>query len=352
VVVDDVELEGPRPGEVIVAVEQCGVCHSDLHVVDGSLPFPLPAVLGHEAAGRVVEVGPGVEHLRQDQPVLLSPRPPCGRCYFCQRSEWSLCATTSGLMTGMFGDGSTRLSHRGRVVYRGIGLAAFAEAVVVPATGAIPLPEDVPLDVASVLGCAVQTGVGAVLNTARVEPGATVLVVGLGGVGISIVMGARQAGAIRIIGVDRVADRRERAAHFGATDTIDPGTVDVVTTALGLTDGVGVDYAFDAAGRAEIVQTCVFATRNGGTTVMVGIPPIEERLDLPALAMAASEKKVIGCFLGSCNPARDVPLLLALWRAGRLDLEAMITNRRPLDQLNEAFADLSSGAGLRTVIRI
>jgi S-(hydroxymethyl)glutathione dehydrogenase/alcohol dehydrogenase len=350
--VDDLELEGPRPGEVLVAVDHCGVCHSDLHVVDGSLPFPLPAVLGHEAAGRVEEVGPGVDHLAKGDHVLLSPRPPCGRCYFCQRGEWSLCATTSGLMTGMFLDGSTRLMHRGRVVYRGIGLAAFAEAVVVPASGAIPLPDDVPLDVACVLGCAVQTGVGAVLNTAHVEQGATVLVVGLGGVGISVVMGARLAGATRIIGVDRVASRRDRAHEFGATETFDPDDVDVVTAALGLTNGVGVDYAFDAAGRAAIVGTCILATRNGGMTVMVGIPPIEERLDLPALVMAASEKKLVGCFLGSCNPARDVPLLLGQWRAGRLDLEAMVTVRRPLAELNDAFTDLAAGEGLRTVITI
>jgi S-(hydroxymethyl)glutathione dehydrogenase/alcohol dehydrogenase len=255
-------------------------------------------------------------------------------------------------MTGMFADGSTRLMHKGRVVYRGIGLAAFAEAVVVPASGAIPLPSDVPLDVACVIGCAVQTGVGAVLNTAGVERGATVLVVGLGGVGISVVMGARLAGAARIIGVDRVASRRDRAHQFGVTETLDPDAVDVVTAALGLTGGVGVDYAFDAAGRAAIVQTCIFATRNGGMTVMVGIPPIEERLDLPALAMAAGEKKLVGCFLGSCNPARDVPLLLGLWRSGRLDLEAMVTARRPLEELNVAFAELSTGEGLRTVITL
>lgn len=349
-IADDVELEPPRPGEVTVAVEHCGVCHSDLHVADGSIPCPLPVILGHEAAGRIAEVGAGVDHLSVGQPVLLSPRVPCGRCYFCQRGQWSICATTSGLMMGSFPDGSTRLRQGERVVHRGIGLGAFAEAVVVAAAGAIPLPADVPLDVACLLGCSVQTGVGAVLNTAGVEPGATVLVVGLGGVGLSIVMGARLAAAERIIAADRVESRRARASDFGATDLLDPDRVDLMTAVLALTDGIGVDYAFDAVGRTSLVESCVLATRNGGTTVMVGIPSLTERIDLPGLMMAASEKKLMGCFLGSCHPARDVPFLLGQWRAGRLDLEGMVTARRPLDQLDQAFADLAAGEGLRTVI--
>jgi len=236
------------------------------------------------------------------------------------------------------------------VVYRGIGLGGFAEAVVVPASGAIPLPDDVPLDVACVLGCAVQTGVGAVLNTAGVEPGATVLVVGLGGVGLSIVVGAQLAAAARIIAVDPVESRRARALAFGATDVLDPAEVGVGTAARELTDGIGVDYAFDAVGRASIVESCVDATCNGGTTVMVGVPSLVERVKLPGLMMAVMEKKLMGCFLGSCNPARDVPFLLGQWRAGRLKLEAMVTARRPLEQLGDAFADLAAGVGLRTVI--
>ncbi len=292
-IVDDVELEPPRPGEVTVAVEHCGVCHSDLHVADGSIPCPLPVILGHEAAGRIAEVGAGVDHLFVGQPVLLSPRPPCGRCYFCQRGEWSICATTSGLVMGSFPDGSTRLRQGERVVYRGIGL---------------------------------------------------------GGVGLSIVMGARLAAAERIIAADRVEGRRARALDFGATDLLDPDRVDLMTAVLALTDGIGVDYAFDAVGRTSLVESCVLATRNGGTTVMVGIPSLTERIDLPGLMMAASEKKLMGCFLGSCHPARDVPFLLGQWRAGRLDLEGMVTARRPLDQLDQAFADLAAGEGLRTVI--
>ena len=195
-----------------------------------------------------------------------------------------------------------------------------------------------------------QTGVGAVLNTARVEEGATVLVVGLGGIGISIVQGARLAGASRIIGVDPVASRRDHAAAFGLTDAIDPGSTDTATAAFSLTDNIGVDYAFDAAGRAAIVDSCINAVRPGGTVTMVGVPRIDEQVSIPALFFAMSEKRLQGCFLGSSNPAREYPRLLDLWRAGRLDLEGMITARRPLEQINEAFTDMKNGIGLRTVM--
>ena len=348
--VDDVEIDSPGFGEVLVAVAHCGVCHSDLHIVDGSLPSPLPVVLGHEAAGVVAEVGPGVDHLAVGQPVLLSPRPPCGRCYMCQRGNHTQCLETAGLMLGTFADGSTRLRQSGRTVYRGIGLGAFAEQVVIPATGAIPLPDDIPLETACVLGCAVQTGVGAVLNTARVEPGATVLVMGLGGIGASIVMGAVLAPASQIIGVDPLPDRRRRAEGLGATHTLDPTSDEIGGAVLNLTDGVGVDYAFDAVGRAALVETCVQSTRAAGTTVMVGVPPLSEQVAVPGLMFAVSEKKLLGCFLGSCHSPRDIPRFVALWRAGRLPLEQLISTRRPLADINAAFADLASGAGLRTVI--
>jgi S-(hydroxymethyl)glutathione dehydrogenase / alcohol dehydrogenase len=201
-----------------------------------------------------------------------------------------------------------------------------------------------------VLGCSVQTGVGAVLNTAKVPAGATVLVIGLGGVGISIVQGARIAGATRIIGVDPVAERREAAERFGVTDAADPGAGDVASACMELTGGIGVDYAFDAVGRSALVETCVGATRPGGTTVMVGVPRIEEQLTVHAIGFGLSEKKLMGCFLGSSNPHRDFPRLLELWRAGRLDLEGMITARRPLDEVATAFDDMKGGVGIRTVL--
>jgi S-(hydroxymethyl)glutathione dehydrogenase / alcohol dehydrogenase len=349
-VVDDVELAEPREGEVRVRVHHCGVCHSDLHYVDGTLPAALPAILGHEAAGVVEAVGPGVFDLAEGERVVLTLRPPCGRCYWCVRGELSICPANAGL-SGTLADGDTRLAHRGRTVYRaGTFLSAFAEATVLPANGAVKVPDDTPLEVAAVFGCAVQTGVSAVLNTARLEAGATVLVVGLGGIGVSIVQGARIAGAARVIGADPVAARRELAVAFGLTDVVDPAATDVATACLELTGGIGVDAAFEAVGRAGLVASCLAATRAGGRTVMVGVPPIDDVLSVPALGFALTEKKLLGCFLGSSHPHRDLPRLLGLWRAGHLDLEAMVTARRPLSEVACAFADMRAGEGLRTVL--
>jgi Zn-dependent alcohol dehydrogenase len=352
VVVDDIEIDKPGAGEVLVRISNCGVCHSDLHLLDGSIPFAMPAILGHEAAGIVEAVGPGVKHLAEGDKAILTLRPPCNVCYFCVRGEPELCANSPAVATGMLSDGGTRLAHRGRVVYRGVGVGAFAEYVVSEASGAVKVPADTPLDVACVIGCAVQTGVGAAINTAKIEEGATVMVCGLGGVGISIVQGARVAGASAIIGVDPIAARREQARRFGVTDVVDPGAMDIASAALNATDSIGVDYAFDAVGNVSLVESCVAGIRPGGTVVMVGVPKLQDQLNIPALFFALQEKKLKGCFLGSSNPAREFPRLLSLWRAGRLDLEDMITARRPLEQLNEAFADMKAGVGLRTVITL
>ena len=350
VVRDDVDIDEPRAGEVRVRVTHCGVCHSDLSIVDGVFPSPLPIILGHEAAGVVDALGPGVDTLAVGDPVVLSPVPACGRCYWCVRGEPGVCANASGLMTNTLPDGTTGLSRGDTVVYRGVGVGAFADHVLTPATGAVKIPADVPLEVACVIGCAVQTGVGAVLNTARVEEGATVLVMGLGGIGLSIVQGARLAGAARIIATDPLPARREAAQRLGATDVLDPGADDVTARTLALT-GVGADYAFDAVGRGALVQTALWAVRNGGTVVCVGAAPLGEQIVIdPAALFTLSEKKVIGCALGSCNSLRDIPRLVALWRAGRLDLEGLITRRRPLAEINEALADLRAGIGIRTVL--
>jgi Zn-dependent alcohol dehydrogenase len=242
------------------------------------------------------------------------------------------------------------LSRNGEVVFRGVGVGGFGEYVLTPVTGAIKIPADVPLDVACVIGCAVQTGVGAVLNTARVEPGATVLVMGLGGIGLSIVQGARIAGAARIIAADPVPARREAATRLGATDVISPD--DVAAKVMELTT-VGVDYAFDAVGRSSLVQLGLAVTRNGGTTVCVGAAPLDDVITIsPSALFTLTEKKLIGCALGSCNSVREIPRLIALWRTGRLDLEALITAQRPLAEINQAFDDLRASRGIRTVLAL
>ena len=220
--VGEVDIEDPRAGEVAVRVHACGVCHSDLSGVNGTFPMPLPVVLGHEAAGVVEAVGPGVTRLAVGDHVVLTPSPACGHCYWCVRGEHAICADLIGLFTATFPDGSTRLSRGGETVYRGLNVGAFAETVITQEAGAIKIDEDVPLEVACVVGCAVQTGVGAVLNTAKVPEGATVLVMGLGGVGLSVVQGARLAAAARVIAVDPLAERRETALRLGTTDVLDP----------------------------------------------------------------------------------------------------------------------------------
>jgi Zn-dependent alcohol dehydrogenase len=268
------------------------------------------------------------------------------------REEASLCVDTIGLQTSAFPDGTTGLSRAGAPVYRGLNLGAFAEYVVASANAAVEIPAELPLDVACVIGCAVQTGVGAVLNTARVVEGATVLVLGLGGVGLSVVQGARVAGAARIIASDPLAERRDAAKAFGATDLLNPSEEDVVARARAITD-VGVDYAFETAGLADLVQTGIAAARNGGTIVCVGAPNIQERIEInPAAGFVISGKKLLACVLGSVNSLREIPRLVDLWRVGRLDLESLITARRPLSEINRAMDDLKAGRGIRTVLSL
>lgn len=353
VVSDDVDIATPGPGHVLVRVANCGVCHSDLSVVNGSFPAEPPIVLGHEATGMVEAIGEGVTMLAPGDAVVLTPAPPCGRCYGCVRGEPGTCANIAGLFGNTLPDGSTPLSRKGEPIKRGLGVAAFAEYVVATETGAVKIPADVPLDVACVIGCAVQTGVGAVLNTAKVVEGATVLVMGLGGIGISVVQGARVAGASRIIVSDPLLERRAVAQQLGATDLLDPATDDVITACKDLTDGIGVDYAFECAGAAPLINVGVNATRAGGTTVCVGAPPLDQKIEIaPAVLFGVGEKKLMGCLLGSSNSLLEIPRLVSLWQTGQLDLDALISNRRPLEEINEAMDDLAAGKGIRTVLSI
>ncbi len=352
-IVNDIDIADPGPGHVRVAVSYCGVCHSDLSIVNGSFPAEPPIVLGHEATGIVDAVGPGVTMLAPGDPVVLTPAPPCGRCYGCIRGEPGTCVNTAALFGNSLPDGTTPLSRKGAPVKRGVGVAAFAEYVITPETGAVKIPADVPLEVACVIGCAVQTGVGAVLNTAGVEEGATVLVMGLGGIGISVVQGARVAGAARIIVSDPVLERRAAAQQLGATHLLDPNSDDVITASRDLTGGIGVDYAFECAGAAALINVGIHASRAGGTTVCVGAPPLDQNIEIsPAVLFGVAEKKLLGCLLGSSNSLLEIPRLVSLWQTGQLDLEALISNQRPLAEINEAMDDLAAGKGIRTVLAI
>jgi S-(hydroxymethyl)glutathione dehydrogenase / alcohol dehydrogenase len=351
--VGQVDIEDPRPGEVLVRVTDCGVCHSDLSSLDGSFPAATPTVLGHEAAGIVEAVGPGVTRLRAGDKAVLTPLPPCGRCYFCTRGQPTLCAEySSALFTSTRPDGTSPLSRGGELVYRGLGMGGWAEYVVLPQDGVVKVDDDVDLAEACVIGCAVQTGVGAVLQTAHVEEGATVLVLGAGGIGIAVIQGARLAGASVVVAVDPVADRREAALRFGATHAIDPTDTDVTAFCMDLT-GIGMDYCFEAAGQAALLEQGIASSRAGGTTVGVGAAPIDQGISIPMVAgFTATEKRLIGCLLGSVHAHRDIPRLLALAKAGRLDLAGMITDRYPLDDVTAAVDNLQQRRGIRTALTI
>ncbi len=351
IVCDDVEIIEPGPRQVRVRVSHCGLCHSDLSLADGMFPVALPVILGHEAAGTVESVGQGVTTHAVGDKVVLTPCPPCGLCYWCVRGQASLCVDTVGMQTSAFPDGTTGLSRAGKVVYRGVNLAAFGEYVVASANGAVKIAADVPLEVACVIGCAVQTGVGAVLNTAEVVEGATVLVLGAGGIGLSVVQGAVLASASRIIVSDPNPDRREKADQLGATDLIDPASEDMGARVMDITAGIGADYAFEAAGHGPLVAEAYLAVRSGGTVVAVGAPPIEHNIELGTGALFTLTGKTLkGCVLGSSHALLEMPRLISLWQTGRLDLEALITGRRPLAEINQAMDDLRAGRGVRTVL--
>jgi Zn-dependent alcohol dehydrogenase len=352
-IVDDLVVAAPRAGEVRVWITNCGLCHSDIYSMDGTFGTPTPIVLGHEAAGVVESAGPGVRHVAEGDKVVITPMPSCGRCHACITGHPSLCDDARNWASGLMPDGTSPLSRNGQLVYRGNGLGGFGEQAVVAANAVVKVPDDTPLDVVCVIGCAVQTGVGAVLNTARVPPGATVLVMGLGGIGQSVVQGARIAGSGRIIVSDPVAERRASAVGFGATDTIDPSGTDVVAAVRELTRGVGVDYAFDAAGSAELIAAGVRATAPGGAVVLVGAPDPDERLSrISPAQLIGQEKRLLASMVGSSNGPRDFPRLLALWQRGALDLDNMVSFRRPLREVNEGFEDLLAGRGIRTVLDV
>lgn len=348
---DDLEVAGPGPGQVTVDVEWCGLCHSDLSLLTGVHPAPLPIVLGHEAAGRVAELGSGVTRLAVGDAVVLTPIPVRHLLLVRARSGEPLrqldFVADQRLPRRLYGP----LAPWGGCL-PGLGRRGFAQRVLADQNAVIVVPDDVPLDVAAVIGCAVQTGLGAVFNTARVRPGDTVAVLGLGGVGMSVVAGARIAGASRIVVSDPQPHRLDLASDVGATDLVDPRSADVISTVQRVTNNIGVDCAFEAVGSAAVVETALAATRNGGTTVLVGAGPIDESIQLSPTFFAVSGKRLMGCLLGGVNSLRDVPMIIELHRSGRLDLEALITARRPLQELGEAVADMEAGVGLRTLLAI
>jgi NDMA-dependent alcohol dehydrogenase len=352
VIRDDVVVEAPRAGEIRIRVAACGVCRSDLSMQDGTLPVPMPVVLGHEASAVVEEVGEGVTDLAPGDHVVVSWVPQCGACFFCRRGQPHLCQTADAvLLTGGLLDGSPRLRLDGAPLFQMTGAGTFSEETVIPATSAVKVPHDLPLDVAALLGCAVLTGVGAALNTATIRPGDTVAVVGCGGVGLNIVQGARLAGAEVIVAVDVHPAKLAVAEAFGATHTVDATTSDPANAVRDLTGQRGADVAFEALGQGRTIEQTVDMTRRGGQAVLVGIPRLDVMLTLPAmLGIVLQERTIKGCWYGSSDLRRDVPRLVDLYREGRLLLDELVSRRIDLSEVNEALEAMKAGEVSRSVI--
>ena len=347
----EVELAPPGPGEALVRLHAAGVCHSDYNAIDGTAETRCPAVLGHEGAGVVEAVGAGVA-LAPGTRVVLSWLPSCGRCEECLRELSHLCAATWGAMApGGLLDGTSRLSRDGEPLYHYCFLSTFADHAVVPAQCCIPIADDVPFDVAALVGCAITTGTGAVWRTAGVRPGDRAAVLGCGGVGLSAVLGAVAAGAHPIVAVDVASEKLAAALRLGATDAVEwAGGPDETAEAVRAISGGGVDYAIEATGRTEAARAAFLSTRARGAAVLIGIPAADAEVSFPALSIPRMERRVLGSVYGSARPERDFPALLALYRRGRLPLDRLVAARMPLDAVQDAFGLMRSGSAGRVVL--
>lgn len=343
--IEEVRLGEPGPGEVEVALGACAICHSDIHFIDGAWGGDLPAVFGHEAAGRVVRLGEGVDDLALGEHVVVTLVRACGHCYFCDRQEPTTCDHAFSLAERRV------LSDRaGQGLTQGMGTAAFAERVLVHRSQVVAVPADLPFDVASLLACGVITGVGAVTNTAAVPAGASVAVIGTGGVGLNVVQGAAIAGADPIIAIDLVPEKRRIALSFGATAAIDPLVENVPNAVKALTGGRGADYVFVSVGSKTAIEAGMKLMRRGGALVIVGMPANGVVIDLDPTGLAAAGQRILGSKMGGARIASDIPLLVELYRDGRLKLDALVSARYPLGAIDEAIAASRGGAALRNVI--
>ncbi|KOV66243.1 Zn-dependent alcohol dehydrogenase [Streptomyces sp. MMG1121] len=336
-VVDDLAVREPGAGEVLVAITAAGLCHSDLSVVDGTIPFPVPVVLGHEGAGVVEAVGAGVTHVRPGDHVALSTLANCGACAECDRGRPTMCRQAIGRPGKPFTRGAADL------VYQFAANSAFAERTIVKAVQAVRIPDDIPLESAALIGCGVLTGVGAVLNRARVDRGESVVVIGTGGIGLNVIQGARLAGALRIVAVDANPAKEAVARQFGATDflTSTEGVQDILPT--------GADHAFECVGRVELIRQAIDLLDRHGQAVLLGVPPATAEASFLVSSLYL-DKSVLGCRYGSSRPQRDIALYAELYRQGRLLLDELVTAVYPVEDFEKARADAEAGRVARAVL--
>ncbi|BCJ87904.1 zinc-dependent alcohol dehydrogenase family protein [Effusibacillus dendaii] len=348
--IEQLELDAPKYGEVLVQIKATGLCHSDLSVINGSRPRVMPMALGHEAAGIVVETGEGVTDLKPGDHVVCSFVPSCGHCLPCQEGRPALCEPGAQSNTaGTLLSGERRLHAGNQEIHHHLGVSGFAEYAVIARNSLVKVDPDVPFEQVALFGCAVMTGVGAVINTARVEAGSTVAVVGLGGVGLSALLGAVVAGARRIVAVDLNPNKLELAKQLGATDVFDSRDPETVQKIRAATNG-GVDYAFETAGAVPAMQVAYQITRRGGTTVTTGLPDPSHQFSFPQVTLTAEERTIKGSYVGSCVPSRDIPRYIELFKQGRLPVDRILTGTVSLEELNEGFDRLHKGEASRIVM--
>ena len=348
--IEEVELAAPGEREVLVKVKAASLCHSDLSTVNGDRPRQTPMVLGHEAAGEVVEIGPGVHDLQVGDHVVMVFAPSCGECVACKEGHPGRCepgqkANGAGTLLG----GAIRLSQDGKPVYHHVGVSGFAEYCVVHRGSLVKIDKALPFDEAALFGCAVLTGVGAALNTAQIFPGARVAVVGLGGVGLNALFGAKVAGASQVVALDIHDDKLELAKKLGATDVVNAKDADAVQKVKDLTSG-GVDFGLEMAGSVQAMELAYRITRRGGTTVTAGLPHPDARWPLQHVNLTAEERTVKGSYVGSCVPPRDMPRYIDLYRKGMLPVNKLLSDHIALEQINEGFDKLASGHTVRQLI--
>lgn len=349
--IETLELAPPGPGELLVRVRAAGLCHSDLSVIDGSRPRVMPMVMGHEAAGEVVGLGSDVEGFAAGDPVVFSFVPVCGHCAPCASGRPALCEPgAKANVAGTLLSGERRWQEPPAELNHHLGVSAFAEYTVVSARSAVKIDPVLPPEIAALFGCAVMTGVGAVVNTAKVAPGESVAILGLGGVGLAALVGARAAGANPLVAVDVLPGKLDLARELGATHAVLAGPGVDVAAAIREATGGGVHYAIETVGHEQVLMQAYAATRRGGTTISVGLPHPSKQFSVPAVSLVAEERTVKGSYMGSCVPSRDIPRFVALYRAGLLPVDRLLTHTLKLEDINEAFDRLKSGEAVRQVV--
>jgi Zn-dependent alcohol dehydrogenase len=350
-VIETVELAPPGPGELCVRVLAAGLCHSDLSVIDGSRLRPMPMVLGHEATGEIVELGADVQGFRVGDRVVFCFIPNCGRCEPCASGRPALCelGAAANAAGTLLGGGRRWLDANGVTLHHLLGVSGFAEYTVVSARSAVRIDQDLVPEIAALFGCAVMTGVGAVVNTAKVSAGESFAIFGLGGVGLAALLGAHACGANPLIALDVAAHKFELARELGATHCINAADADAIDQLRELAHG-GVQFAIESVGSERVLAQAYAATRRGGTTVTVGLPSPDRMLSVPALSLVTEERTIKGSYMGSAVPSRDVPRFIALYRAGHLPVDRMLTHRLQLDEINTGFDRLSRAETIRQVV--